>query len=115
MGADMIHEDVSKDIIGAAMSVLNELKPGMDEKLYEREEKYLRERIDVSHEIVVADDVAKIPDAEVVSPFIYTKLTAELLARLPGLKLITTRSTGFDHIDVAECGRRGITVCNVPF
>src|SRR5437016_4686738 len=84
-------------------------------ELHEWEEKYLRERIDVSHEIVVTDDVAKIPDAEVVSPFIYTKLTAELLARLPGLKLITTRSTGFDHIDVAECGRRGITVCNVPF
>ena len=27
---------------------------------------------------------------------------------------MATRSPGFDHIDVAECGRRGITVCNVP-
>lgn len=35
MDADMIHEDVSKDNIGAGMSVLNELKPGLDEKLYE--------------------------------------------------------------------------------
>ncbi len=32
----MIHEDLSRDIIGAAMVVLNELKPGLDEKLYER-------------------------------------------------------------------------------
>jgi GxxExxY protein len=32
----MIHEDITKDIIGAAMAVLNELKPGLDEKLYER-------------------------------------------------------------------------------
>jgi GxxExxY protein len=32
----MIHEALSRDIIGAAMLVLNELKPGLDEKLYER-------------------------------------------------------------------------------
>ena len=32
----MIHEEVSGKIIGAAMEVLNELKPGIDEKLYER-------------------------------------------------------------------------------
>ena len=32
----MIHEEVSGKIIGAAMEVLNELNPGLDEKLYER-------------------------------------------------------------------------------
>ena len=32
----MIHEELSGKIIGAAMDVLNELKPGLDEKLYER-------------------------------------------------------------------------------
>ena len=32
----MIHEELSREIIGAAMEVLNELKPGLDEKLYER-------------------------------------------------------------------------------
>lgn len=32
----MIHEDLSGKIIGAAMEVLNGLKPGLDEKLYER-------------------------------------------------------------------------------
>ena len=31
----MKHEELTKDIIGAAMAVLNELKPGLDEKLYE--------------------------------------------------------------------------------
>jgi GxxExxY protein len=31
----MKHEDITKEIIGAAMAVLNELKPGLDEKLYE--------------------------------------------------------------------------------
>jgi GxxExxY protein len=32
----MLHEELSGKIIGAAMEVLNELKPGLDEKLYER-------------------------------------------------------------------------------
>jgi GxxExxY protein len=32
----MIHEEVSGKIIGAAMAVLNELGPGLDEKIYER-------------------------------------------------------------------------------
>lgn len=32
----LIHEELSQAIIGAAMAVLNELKPGLDEKLYER-------------------------------------------------------------------------------
>ena len=31
----MIHEELSHEILGAAMAVLNELKPGLDEKLYE--------------------------------------------------------------------------------
>ena len=31
----MKREELTKNIIGAAMAVLNELKPGLDEKLYE--------------------------------------------------------------------------------
>ena len=31
----LIHEALSEQILGAAMAVLNELKPGLDEKLYE--------------------------------------------------------------------------------
>ena len=31
----LIQEELSRKIIGAAMDVLNELKPGLDEKLYE--------------------------------------------------------------------------------
>ena len=31
----LVHEALSEEIIGAAMVVLNELKPGLDEKLYE--------------------------------------------------------------------------------
>ncbi|MCS7048349.1 MAG: hydroxyacid dehydrogenase [Verrucomicrobiae bacterium] len=58
--------------------------------------------------------LSSLANVEVLSPFIYSKLTAERLAQLPALRLVATRSTGFDHIDVAECARRGVTVCNVP-
>ncbi|MFA4818342.1 MAG: NAD(P)-dependent oxidoreductase [Patescibacteria group bacterium] len=61
------------------------------------------------------EDYAAIGSAEIVAPFIYTPITAEVMAKLPNLKLIATRSTGFDHIDVAAAKSKGITVCNVPF
>jgi GxxExxY protein len=32
----MIHAELSESIIGSAMTVLNTLKPGLDEKIYER-------------------------------------------------------------------------------
>lgn len=52
--------------------------------------------------------------AEMISVFIYSKLTEALLRRLPRLRLIATRSTGYDHIDLAACQRRRITVVHVP-
>ncbi len=54
-------------------------------------------------------------EAEIIAPFIYTPIKKEELAVLPKLKLITTRSTGFDHIDLEAARSRGITVCNVPY
>jgi GxxExxY protein len=36
MNSGLIHKELSESIIGAAMTVLNTLKPGLDEKLYER-------------------------------------------------------------------------------
>ena len=53
-------------------------------------------------------------DAEAVSPFIYSNLSADVQRHLGRLKLIATRSTGFDHIDLEYCDANNITVCNVP-
>ncbi len=36
MSQELIHKELSEAIVGAAMKVLNTLKPGLDEKLYER-------------------------------------------------------------------------------
>lgn len=53
-------------------------------------------------------------DAEVISTFIYSDLSAEVLKRFSNLKMISTRSTGFDHIDLEYCREKNITISNVP-
>jgi D-lactate dehydrogenase len=58
--------------------------------------------------------MAKYQDAEAISTFIYSTLTKEVLEKLPNLKFIATRSTGYDHIDLNYCKERGIKVANVP-
>ncbi len=55
------------------------------------------------------------PDAEVLCNFIESKIGEAEFARFPKLKLVATRSTGFDHIDLAAAKSRGITVANVPY
>jgi len=59
-------------------------------------------------------DLQQFQDAEVLSVFIYSQVSAEVLARLPQLRFIATRSTGYDHIDLAACKQRGVAVANVP-
>lgn len=61
-----------------------------------------------------ADLAASCSDVQILSIFINTKLSAEVIAALPKLRLVCTRSVGFDHIDLGTCKERGITVCNVP-
>ncbi len=61
-----------------------------------------------------SSNVGKAKDADAVAVFIYSQITPEILAKLPRLKLIVTMSTGYDHIAIAECAKKGITVCNVP-
>ena len=43
-----------------------------------------------------------------------TPLSAEILAELPHLKLISVLATGVNVVDLEAAGARGITVCNVP-
>lgn len=59
-------------------------------------------------------NVAQATEAEVLSVFTDSPVTVEILDQLPNLKLISTRSTGFDHIDVEGCKSRGIAVAYVP-
>ncbi|MFZ2494582.1 MAG: 2,3-bisphosphoglycerate-dependent phosphoglycerate mutase [Candidatus Saccharimonadales bacterium] len=53
-------------------------------------------------------------NAEVISVFVASQVTRQMIEKMPRLKLIATRSTGFDHIDLETATARGITVVNVP-
>ncbi len=90
--------------------------------IYEAEpwEQTTFESLQAEHELAFvegplrADALGNETDADVVSTFIYSRLSADALAQFPNLKLITTRSTGYDHVDLDYCREHGITVCNVP-
>nr|WP_296748322.1 hydroxyacid dehydrogenase [Thioalkalivibrio sp.] len=72
------------------------------------------------HEVVFDEreidaEIAKeYADLDVASVFIYSSLDAEVLKQFKQLKLITTRSTGVDHIDADYCREHGIAVARVP-
>ena len=53
-------------------------------------------------------------EAEILSVFVNSPVRGPEMDRFPNLKMIATRSTGFDHIDVAEAAKRGIVISNVP-
>jgi len=79
------------------------------------EEDYFRAELGAAHalEFVGALDEAS-ADAEILSVWVHSTISREFLAAHPALRLIVTRSTGYDHIAVAEARARGVTVCRVP-
>jgi phosphoglycerate dehydrogenase-like enzyme len=44
----------------------------------------------------------------------YSKFTARVLAACPNLRLISVWGTGTDHVDLAACGARHVTVASTP-
>lgn len=71
------------------------------------------------HEVTIHNDTVKDPDAiaerfreaeAVVLIRERTRITAELLDKLPNLKLIAQTARGVNHIDLDACTRRGIAV-----
>lgn len=61
----------------------------------------------------VEDNIEVAVDFDVISVFISCRFDKKTLTRLPKLKMIATRSTGKDHIDLVECKKRKIEVVNV--
>jgi len=84
--------------------------------------RFLEER---GHTFVVTSDKdgpdsvfeRELPDAEIVisQPFWPAYLTAERIAKAPGLKLAVTAGIGSDHVDLAAAIERGITVAEVTY
>ncbi|MFP4353137.1 MAG: NAD(P)-dependent oxidoreductase [Puniceicoccaceae bacterium] len=86
----------------------------------ERWERETFEPLTEEHDVVFVDQPLTAEtapdhaDAEIVSVFVKSQVSAEALDALPALKAIATRSTGFDHIDRGVCGERGIRIAYVP-
>ncbi|MCR4335575.1 MAG: hydroxyacid dehydrogenase [archaeon] len=83
------------------------------------EENFLKERLKnhtlyFSSKELTPSRAKKISSFDAIGVFIYSQVTSKVLDQLPKLKLITTLSTGFDHIDLEECKKRKIIVTNVP-
>jgi len=53
-------------------------------------------------------------DTEIISVHADSKIGKEVFDKLPNLKLIVTRTAGFDHIDLKLATTRGIKVANCP-
>jgi len=56
----------------------------------------------------------KVKDAQVISVFTTSKLPNDKLAKFKNLKMVSTRSTGYNHIDIEYCKQNNIAVVNVP-
>lgn len=71
---------------------------------------------DKSMEYLTPQEYEQAKDAEVISVFVHTalKLNKQSLDRYPKLRLLSTRSTGYDHIDLDYCRTRKIEAVNVP-
>ncbi len=61
-----------------------------------------------------SDNLPEEKDFDVVSVFVSSLVDRAVIEALPNLKLIATRSTGFDHIDADYCRQKNIKISSVP-
>lgn len=83
------------------------------------EKKYFQEQLP-GHKLIFdpkplsARNAKKHERSDIIVVFILSKITRQVLEKLPTLKLITTMSTGYDHIDLKTAKERGVKVSRVP-
>ncbi len=54
------------------------------------------------------------PEAEIISVFVTSNISGAIIEKMPKLKLIACRSTGFNNVNLDAAKHHGITVVNVP-
>ncbi|MEW6758391.1 MAG: hydroxyacid dehydrogenase [Acidobacteriota bacterium] len=62
----------------------------------------------------VFEDMGRLAEAEVLLIRSKTKVSADLLAKAPALKLVIRGGVGLDNVDKAACKEHGIDVMNTP-
>ncbi len=82
-------------------------KNSIDDKLKGNEVSFITESL-------TQETITYALDADIICIFIYSTLGKEILEKLPHVKAIVTRTTGYDHIDIDYCKAHNITVMNVP-
>ena len=63
--------------------------------------------------VFVPDSDAVRGDADVVSIYIRSRIDSAFLDAHPQARMIASRSNGVDHIDMAECRRRGVVISTI--
>jgi D-lactate dehydrogenase len=58
--------------------------------------------------------IERCKDAEILCVFVHSKISKKVINSLYSLKMIVTRSVGYDHIDLCAAKEKGVIVCNVP-
>ncbi|MEK7593394.1 MAG: hydroxyacid dehydrogenase [Patescibacteria group bacterium] len=67
-----------------------------------------------SKEKLNKDNLPEQKDFDAVSVFVGSEVKKEVIDFFPNLKLITTRSTGFDHVDLKIAKKKGVKIGYVP-
>ena len=68
-----------------------------------------------NHELHFVSSLEEVEgDAEIVSTFIYSRIDGPFLDRHVAVRLIATRSTTHDHLELESCAKRNVTMCIVP-
>lgn len=85
------------------------------------DEQVMLEKSDIKkHSVVYKNEpctlksIQDVTDVEGLCVFVNSVVSKEIIDSLPNLKIILTRSTGYDHIDVSYAKEKGITVSFVP-
>jgi len=85
-----------------------------DEGVKEYFSKELDDIVFLKGEVQDYQEIDGAEEIEVASCFTASTFDKENIDKFPNLRMIATRSTGFDHIDLDYCQEKGIVVSNVP-
>lgn len=87
-------------------------------EITQEEEDYIKSKL-IGHELIFHRNLLDVHSLsennyDVVSIFTGSVIDEELLKNFSNVKMIATRTTGFDHIDYKKAAENNIAVCNVP-
>jgi len=75
---------------------------------------FTKEKLNKDNLAKFLKEAPTLSQSEIISVFVGSSVDKEVINSFLNLKLITTRSTGFDHIDIAAAKEKNISVAYVP-